>query len=101
MTKIDHDGHDNNIRISFDHSFLMGFGWIIIIYIILNFTEMLQGYKYSDLTGKIIGCGIKIHNTIGRGFQEVIYQRCMAIEFKKCKLDFEREKYIFHLTFCN
>ncbi len=55
---------------------------------------MLQAYKYSDLTGKIIGCAIKIHNVIGCGFQEVIYQRCMAIEFKRCKLDFEREKEI-------
>ena len=35
---------------------------------------------------------MKVHNTLGNGFQEVIYQRCLAIEFKKVELDFLREK---------
>lgn len=48
-------------------------------------------YKYSDITGKIIGCAMKVHNTLGNGFQEVIYQRCLAIELEKANLRFERE----------
>ena len=48
-------------------------------------------YKYSDITGKIIGCAMKVHNTLGNGFQEVIYQRCLAIEMEKEGLGFERE----------
>ena len=48
-------------------------------------------YKYSDLTGKIIGCAMTVHTTLGNGFQEVIYQRCLAIEFEKQKLAFQRE----------
>ena len=30
-------------------------------------------YKYSALTGKIIGCGMEVHKRLGNGFQEVIY----------------------------
>jgi hypothetical protein len=32
-------------------------------------------FKFSDLTGKIIGCAMEVHNLLGSGFQEVIYQR--------------------------
>ena len=48
-------------------------------------------YKYSDLTKKIIGCALKVHNYLGNGFQEVIYQRALAIEFDEINLDFARE----------
>ena len=34
---------------------------------------------------------MKVHNTLGNGFQEVIYQRCLAIELKKAGLQFGRE----------
>lgn len=33
----------------------------------------------DELTFIIIGCAMKIHNTLGNGFREVIYQRCLAI----------------------
>ncbi len=46
----------------------------------------------DKLTYKIIGCAMKVHNTLGAGFQEVIYQRCLVIELKKAGLSFEREK---------
>ena len=46
---------------------------------------------YQDLTHKIIGCSMKVHSTLGNGFQEVIYQRAMAIEMRKQGLSFERE----------
>ncbi|MGD1961843.1 MAG: GxxExxY protein [Fulvivirga sp.] len=45
----------------------------------------------DDLTYKIIGCAMKVHNTLGNGFQEVIYQRCLAIEMEKQGLVFARE----------
>lgn len=45
----------------------------------------------DELTYKVIGCAMKVHNTLGNGFQEVIYQRCLAIEFKSAGLDFGRE----------
>jgi GxxExxY protein len=50
-----------------------------------------NSYKYSDLTGLIIGCAMKVHSTLGNGFQEVIYQRCLAIEMEKQGLRYSRE----------
>jgi GxxExxY protein len=50
-----------------------------------------EQYKYSDLTEKIIGCAMKVHNTLGNGFQEVIYQRCLEIEFGKNNVPYARE----------
>lgn len=47
--------------------------------------------KYEALTHKIIGCAMKVHSTLGNGFQEVIYQRALAIEFEKQGLGFQRE----------
>lgn len=55
---------------------------------------MTEGLKYKDITGKIIGCAMNVHNVLGCGFQEVIYQRCLAIELRKADLDFEREREI-------
>ncbi|MGB3586425.1 MAG: GxxExxY protein, partial [Tunicatimonas sp.] len=43
------------------------------------------------MTYKIIGCAMKVHSTLGNGFQEVIYQRCFAIEMEKQGLGFARE----------
>ena len=51
-----------------------------------------EQYKYSELTSKIIGCAMTVHTTLGNGFQEVIYQRCLDIELGKTGLTFEREK---------
>lgn len=34
---------------------------------------------YEDLTGKIIGCAMEVHKALGNGFQEVIYQRALAV----------------------
>ena len=45
----------------------------------------------DELTYKINGCAMKVHNTLGNGFQEVIYQRCLAIELERARLDFVRE----------
>jgi len=49
-------------------------------------------YKYSDITQKIIGAAMKVHSTLGNGFQEVIYQRALAFEMAKFGLSFLREK---------
>jgi GxxExxY protein len=48
-------------------------------------------YKYSEITEKIIGCAMKVHSTLGNGFQEVIYQRALSIEMGKQGLEFTRE----------
>ncbi|MCF8379406.1 MAG: GxxExxY protein [Bacteroidales bacterium] len=47
--------------------------------------------KYEDLTRDIIGAAMEVHNTLGNGFQEVIYQRALAIEMETRGLGFSRE----------
>lgn len=47
--------------------------------------------KYKDITEKIIGASFEVHKFLGNGFQEVIYQRALAYEFRKAGLAFERE----------
>jgi GxxExxY protein len=34
---------------------------------------------------------MKVHNNLGNGFQEVVYQRCLAIELDKLNIKFTRE----------
>ena len=46
----------------------------------------------ENLTYQINGCAMKVHNTLGNGFQEVIYQRCLAIELERAGLSFQREQ---------
>ena len=50
-----------------------------------------EKYKYSALTSKIIGCAMEVHKQLGNGFQEVIYQRALAVEFSLQGIAFERE----------
>ncbi len=50
-----------------------------------------QQYKYSELTSKVIGCAMKVHSALGNGFQEVIYQRALQIEFNLAEIPFSRE----------
>lgn len=52
----------------------------------------MKANEFNDLTYKINGCAMKVHNQLGNGFQEVIYQRCLAIEFRRAGIEFEREK---------
>jgi len=46
----------------------------------------------DELTYKTIGCAMKVHNTLGPGFQELIYQKCLAIELGRAGLSYVREQ---------
>lgn len=48
--------------------------------------------EHEALTRQIIGCAMRIHSTLGNGFQEIIYQRALAIDMRHEGLAFEREK---------
>ena len=54
-------------------------------------SQIKPEYKYSELTGKIIGCAMTVHKTLGNGFQEVIYQRALEIEMRIAGIEFSRE----------
>ena len=48
-------------------------------------------YPESELTSRIIGCCMEVHRILGNGFQEVIYQRALAIEMNRQGISFSRE----------
>ena len=52
---------------------------------------MNDNLKYGDITEKIIGAAFEVHKFLGNGFQEVIYQRGLALELARAGLTFARE----------
>ena len=62
---------------------------MVIIDLIFNMIK--KEYKYSELTGKIIGCAMTVHKSLGNGFQEVIYQRALEIEMRMAGISYARE----------
>ena len=51
-------------------------------------------FRHAALTGRIIGCAMRVHSALGNGFQEVIYQRALEIEMADEGLSFDRERAI-------
>ena len=47
--------------------------------------------EINILTHNIIGCAMEVHNQMGNGFQEVVYQRALSIEFNLKGIEHERE----------
>ncbi|WP_208646807.1 GxxExxY protein [Pedobacter jejuensis] len=47
--------------------------------------------KYGDITGRIIGCAMKVHSFLGSGFQEKIYQKALGIEMSIENLSYKEE----------
>lgn len=52
---------------------------------------MKSKLKHKEITEKIIGASFDVHNYLGNGFQEVIYQRALAWEMRERELDYARE----------
>ena len=48
-------------------------------------------FKHSDITEKVIGAAMKVHSILGNGFQEVIYQRALALQMKHDNISYLRE----------
>lgn len=44
---------------------------------------------YEELTGRIISCAFKVYNTMGFGYLESVYERCLLIELRKAGLTAE------------
>ena len=51
-------------------------------------------YPLSKVTAKIIAAATQVHKTLGPGFEEVIYQRALALELPAHRLEFSREVWI-------
>ena len=54
--------------------------------------DCLEKEGVEGITSAIIGAGMRVHSVLGSGFQEVIYQRALEIEFLKLGIGYEREK---------
>ena len=48
--------------------------------------------KDDDLTQKIIGCAYKVHNTLGPGFLEKVYENALRIELEKLGLEVKQQE---------
>jgi GxxExxY protein len=48
----------------------------------------------EDLTGRIIGCAMKVHTALGAGLLESAYEACLCYELKKVGLKVEQQKAI-------
>jgi GxxExxY protein len=48
--------------------------------------------KVDDLTQNIIGCAYKVHNALGPGFLEKVYENALRIELEKLGLDVKQQE---------
>lgn len=51
-------------------------------------------YSLSDVTARIIGAAQEVHRRLGPNFEEVIYQRALALELPAHEQEFNREVWI-------
>ena len=52
---------------------------------------IMTDFKYGEITEKILGAAFRVHGTLGNGFQEVIYQRALQLEFNVEGIEYSRE----------
>ena len=50
--------------------------------------------EHKEITEKIIGCAYRVYNQMGYGFLESVYEKCLAIEFRKAEWAFDSQQAI-------
>lgn len=58
----------------------------------MNSDEIKDTEEINELTHCIIGCAMKVSNTLGTGFLEKVYENAVAIEMRKAGLVVEQQK---------
>jgi len=53
-----------------------------------------RGLKYADLTERLIGIFFSIHNELGHGFLESVYEQAFSVVLAENEIFFERQKAI-------
>ena len=46
---------------------------------------------HKELTEKVIGCAYKVYNTMGFGYEESVYEKCLMIEFRKAQIQAQEQ----------
>jgi len=54
-------------------------------------TDMTK-MKYEELTGQVLKCAFEVHNALGCGFLEKVYEKALIHELKSCGLNVETQK---------
>jgi len=57
----------------------------------------IENFKHQDITEQIIGAAFKVHNNLGSGFLEKVYQNSLVIELRS--LDFLLKQQVLKLGF--
>jgi len=52
---------------------------------------MADEYLHQELTEQVIGCSYRVHNELGAGFLEKVYQNALAVELRESGICFEQE----------
>jgi GxxExxY protein len=52
---------------------------------------MKAGMLYEELSGTIIGAAMEVHNLLGSGFRESVYEHALALELTERQTPFERQ----------
>jgi len=55
---------------------------------------MDKTYKYQETTQQIIGAAYKVHNSLGAGFLEKVYENALAIELRNCGLSVAQQSQV-------
>ena len=53
---------------------------------------MLENMDINQLTGRVIGAAIEVHQALGPGLLESTYEECLCIELGLRKIPYERQK---------
>src|SRR4030042_2638553 len=53
---------------------------------------MNEAKPLEDLTYRVIGAAMKVHNTLGPGLKEAAYQKALCLEMETAGLSFEAER---------
>ncbi len=52
----------------------------------------MKNYPHADLTGKILGAAFEVHNTLGSGFLEKVYENALTHELRHCGIECAQQK---------